>query len=70
MTDTTKFFVDMLKQFDNIIVNEIGDEDAIELWLEIVPDEYTEDDLEFIANDLDLMVTALKVFYQIVKEYS
>lgn len=70
MTDTTKFFVDMLKQFDNIIVNEIGDEDAIDLWLEIVPDEFTEDDLEFIANDVELMVTALKVFYQIVKEYS
>lgn len=35
-------------------IKELGDEGIYETWIEVVPDEPTEDDLAFIAADSDL----------------
>lgn len=54
----------------NAYVRDLGDEEAWDLWITIVPDEVTEDDLEYIANDQKLWIDACVLFGEIVKNYS
>lgn len=54
----------------NTYVRDLGDEEAWDLWITIVPDEVTEDDLEYIANDKELWTDVCVLFGEIVKNYS
>lgn len=54
----------------NAYVRDLGDEEAWDLWITIVPDEVTEDGLEYIANDQELWTDACVLFGEIVKNYS
>ena len=54
----------------NDYVRDFGDEEAWDLWITIVPDEMTEDDLEYIANNQELWIDVCILFGKIVKNYS
>lgn len=54
----------------NAYVRDLGDEEAWDLWITIMPDEVTEDGLEYIANDQELWTDACVLFGEIVKNYS
>ena len=53
----------------NQYVIDLGDEEAWLWWIELVPDEATEDDLEFIANDRELWTDVCRLFGKIVRMY-
>ena len=46
----------------NELIKEIGDERIWERWIETMPDEVTEDDLEFIAKDKELWALVAREF--------
>lgn len=46
----------------NEYIKEIGDEEIWESWINLVPDEATEDDLQFIAEDEILWKNACSLF--------
>lgn len=49
-------------------IRELGDEELMEPWLMCgVPDEATEDDLEYIAEDLDEFTSVCKLFGKLVR---
>ena len=54
----------------NAYVRDLGDEEAWDLWITIMPDEATEDDLEYIANNQELWTDICVLFGEIVKNYS
>lgn len=67
--ETIELRKDFLKQFDNYIINVIGDEAFIDLWLMCgLPDEYTEEDLDFIANDDVEWNNVVDLFSRICKQ--
>lgn len=55
----------------NFLINSLMDEDAYMRWISIVPDEVTDEDLEFIASDEenDLFKDATLLFIKLMKEY-
>lgn len=53
----------------NSYIEEIGDEDVTARWLEIMPDEATEDDLRSIAEDEELWKIACSTFGRITSTY-
>lgn len=53
----------------NTIITCINDEDAYMEWIYIVPDQATEDDFEFIAEDDEEFEDAVRAFGIICKEY-
>ena len=59
----------LLVQMHEYISFHIADEDAYERWISIVPDEPTEEDLEFIADDDELWTMACTTFGKLVKRY-
>ena len=69
MNETIELRKNFLKQFDNYIINVIGDEDFIEAWLMCgLPDEYTEEDLDFIAKNDAEWVSIVDLFSKICKK--
>ena len=69
MKETIELRKNFLKQFDHYIINEIGDEELIDQWLMGgLPDEYTEEDLDFIANDDDEWNDVVDLFSRICKK--
>ena len=67
--ETIELRKNFLKQFDNYIINVIGDEELIEAWLICgLPDEYTEEDLDFIANDDNEWNDVVNLFSRICKK--
>ena len=62
MTDL-EFKIRILKEMNNHIIEEIGDDEITDYWLTYgVPDEATEDDSEFIAKNHDSWVDVIKAF--------
>ncbi len=53
----------------NTIVTCMNDENAYMRWIYIVPDQATEDDFEFIAEDEEEFESAVRAFGIIAKEY-
>lgn len=53
----------------NQYVIDLGDEEAWEWWIEVFPDEATEDDLKEIADDLELWTDVCKLFGKIIAIY-
>ncbi len=53
----------------NTIVTCMNDEDAYFRWIYIVPDQATEDDFEFIAEDEEEFESTVRAFGIICKEY-
>lgn len=53
----------------NEYIIELGDEEVWEWWITVFPDEVTEDDLIFIAEDELLWVEVCTLFGKIVAEY-
>lgn len=58
-----------LKQMHEYIRCHIGDEEAYERWILIMPDESSEEDFESIADDDELWVDVCTVFGKLIKEY-
>ena len=61
--------VKLLIQMHEYISFHIADEDAYARWINTVPDDPSDEDLEFIADDDDLWLTACEEFNKIVKKY-
>lgn len=61
--------IGFLKQMHEYIQFHIDDEEAYGRWILIVPDEPTEDDFEYIADDSELWTEVCTVFGKLVKEY-
>lgn len=55
----------------NFLINSLMDEEAYMHWISIVPDEATDEDLEFIARDEenDLFKDATLLFIKLMKGY-
>ena len=59
---------DFLKQFDDYIINDIGDEEIIEQWLMGgLPDAWTEEDLDYIATDEEQWCYVCGLFGKLVQ---
>lgn len=55
--------INFLKEFDNYVRDDIGDDDVTEYWLAYgVPDGYSFDDLKEIAEDDNLWLSVVKAF--------
>ena len=53
----------------NSYIRELGDEDIWEVWIAYgVPDEATEDDLQFIADDDESWRETCSLFGQLIKK--
>ena len=66
-SEMIKTKMNLLQQMHNFILN-IGDEEIYEEWVtSCVPDEPSEDDYEFIANDEILWNEITEKFIQIIK---
>ena len=66
-SEMIKTRMNLLQQMHNFILN-IGDEEIYEEWVtSCVPDEPSEDDYEFIANDEILWNEITEKFIQIIK---
>lgn len=67
--ETIELRKNFLKQFDYYIINNIGDEEIIEQWLMCgLPNEYTEEDLDFIANNDDEWNSVVDLFSKLIRE--
>ena len=65
--EMTAIKVKLLKEMHNYII-EMGDEDIYETWIAIcVPDEPTEDDFEYIAENDEEWVYVCKEFGKLVE---
>ena len=61
--------IELLKGMNQYIID-LGDEEVYETWFSVgVPDEATDDDYEFIAENLEEWVSICKLFGAIVNEY-
>lgn len=58
----------LLKAMHEVVIS-MNDENAYERWILVVPDEPTEDDFEYMANDDELMDDACRLFRSIVKTH-
>lgn len=66
-SEMIKTKMNLLQQMHNFILN-IGDEEIYEEWVTFcIPDEPSEDDYEFIANDETLWNEITEKFIQIIK---
>ena len=61
--------MNLLGGMNDYICNELGDEEAWMRWINIVPDQCTEEDLEYIASDKMLWVDACLLFGDLVNGY-
>ena len=53
----------------NTIIYSMNNEDAWLDWINVVPDQADDNDLDDIANDDELMNIACRLFTQIISEY-
>jgi hypothetical protein len=67
MTETTKIRIELLKQMNKYIIN-MGDEEIWMEWITLgVPDEPSEDDYEFIAENNDEWLDTVMLFGRLTK---
>lgn len=61
--------IELLKGMNQYILD-LGDEEVYETWFTLgVPDEPTEDDYEFIAEDLKEWKYVCKLFGRLIRDY-
>ena len=61
--------IELLKGMNQYIIN-LGDEEAYDMWFSCgVPDEPTEDDYEFIADNIEEWVYVCQLFGRLIGEY-
>lgn len=59
--------MNMLGAMHSIVMNEVNDEELQMWWLEeCVPNQPTEEDFEFIAEDIELWVDCCRIFGKIM----
>ena len=62
--------INLLKEMNKYICEVIGDEECWEIWIGCgVPDEATEDDYKFIANDEEEWKRICKLFGNLIYEF-
>ena len=68
--DMIKTKITLLKQMDYYIINEIGDEECTDTWLEYgVPDEATEEDYREIAENESQWSSICTIFGDLIRQY-
>lgn len=66
---TKELRIELLKGMNQYIID-MGDEEIYETWFSLgVPDEATDDDYEFIANDIEEWVYVCQLFGRLIREY-
>ena len=61
--------IELLQGMNQYIID-LGDEEVYETWFSLgVPDEPTDDDYEFIADDIEEWVYVCQLFGRLIKEY-
>lgn len=61
--------IELLKGMNQYIID-LGDEEVYETWFSLgVPDEATDDDYEFIAEDIEEWVYICQLFGRLIKRY-
>ena len=70
MSESLMLKANILGGMNSYIVNEIGDDDIYDKWIQVVPDECSEneDALFDIAMDIELWIDAVNLFAELVKE--
>lgn len=68
MSESLMLKVNLLGGMNSYIIDEIGDDDIYDKWIQVVPDECSEDDLFDIATDAELWIDAVNLFAELVKE--
>ena len=66
MTEMTKIKMALATSMNDYVMN-TGDEDLFDIWLEIYPDEATDEDIQFICENWDLWKTLCITFGEIAK---
>lgn len=56
---------DLVKQMHNYIID-IGDEDIYDIWIMVMPDEPTDEDFEWFADDVNEFRDLCKTFGKLV----
>lgn len=68
MKEIIKLRVKILKEMNEYIFNEIGDEDIIDYWLLYgMPDDSEDDDFLMVAEDEESWVNVVKTFEHCLK---
>ena len=68
MKEIIKLRVKILKEMNEYVFNEIGDEDIIDYWLLYgMPDDSEDDDFLMVAEDEESWVNVVKTFYKCLK---
>lgn len=57
----------MLEAMDTLMY-QLNDENLFERWIQVMPDQATEDDYDFIADDEEMFESIVKQFEYIMKE--
>ncbi len=61
--------IELLKGMNQYIID-LGDEEVYEVWFSLgIPDEPTEDDYKFIADNIEEWVRTCQLFGQLIKCY-
>lgn len=61
--------IELLKGMNQYIID-LGDEELYAEWFSLgVPDEATEDDYEFIANEIEEWVYICQLFGRLIRDY-
>jgi hypothetical protein len=68
MSESLMLKANILGGMNSYIIDEIGDDDIYDKWIQVVPDECSEDDLFDIAMDAELWIDAVNLFAELVKE--
>ena len=66
MTETTKTKMALAASMNEYVMK-TGDEELYDMWLEIYPDEATDEDIQFICEDWELWQTLCITFGEIAK---
>lgn len=61
--------IEILKAMNTIILALNNEEAYFDSWILTVPDEATDEDFEYIADDPELFTDAVKLFKELMKEY-
>lgn len=56
----------LIRDMDTFLRQNINDEEAFMRWLYVVPDECTDDDCDYVAEDPEEFMQALKIFAELV----
>ena len=69
VTDFTQIKIDLLKQMDKYICEVVGDEEIWEIWIALgVPDEATDEDYQYMAEDEDTWKYTCNLFGRLIQK--